>query len=336
MLIKIYDNVKNFLIKNKLIVFMVLFYFIMMIPMPYYIFAGGGTINVADRFEIDIENKTEGSFNLSYVSEIKGTVFTYLLSYIIPSWEKEPISKYKITEEESLEDLEKRDKLFLEYGNEVAVKTAYELANKDIRISNYYLNVIFIDELVKANIKVGDTVLKADDIVITDIDTYKDVVTNKEVGEYVKLELKRGEKIVVEEVLIQNIDDVKMTGLGMLRTFDYKVTPEIEFKFKKSETGSSGGLMLTLAIYNSLIKDDITNGLKIVGTGTIEENGAIGEIGGVKYKLMGAIKAKADVFLVPSGDNYEECIKVKKEKGYDIKIIEVTTIKEAIEKLSNL
>ena len=108
------------------------------------------------------------------------------------------------------------------------------------------------------------------------------------------------------------------------------------FKFKPSESGPSGGLTLSLAIYNRLVNEDITNGLKIVGTGTIDMNGNVGSIGGVKYKLMGAVKAKADVFLVPSGENYEECIKVQKEKGYDIKIIGVTTFDEALEKLKEL
>ena len=53
--------------------------------------------------------------------------------------------------------------------------------------------------------------------------------------------------------------------------------------------------MLTLAIYNSLVDKDITKGKKVVGTGTIEEDGSVGSIGGVKYKLNGAVRQKADV-----------------------------------------
>ena len=64
--------------------------------------------------------------------------------------------------------------------------------------------------------------------------------------------------------------------------------------------------------------------------------GNIGEIGGVKYKLMGAVKKKADIFIVPNGSNYDECIKLKKEKGYDIKIIGVDNFDEALEKLNKL
>ena len=92
------------------------------------------------------------------------------------------------------------------------------------------------------------------------------------------------------------------------------------------------GLITTLEIYNRLIKKDITKGLKIAGTGTIEEDGSIGEIGGVKYKILGAAKDKADIFIVPEG-NYKEAKQYIKDKKIKIKLIKVSTIKETIEKL---
>ena len=55
---------------------------------------------------------------------------------------------------------------------------------------------------------------------------------------------------------------------------------------------------------------------------------------GVKYKLKGAVKNKAKVFIVPSG-NYDEAIKIKKEKNYDIEIIEADNLHNVIEKLKN-
>ena len=87
--------------------------------------------------------------------------------------------------------------------------------------------------------------------------------------------------------------------------------------------------MTALVIFNKLISYDITKGYKIAGTGTIDEDGTVGEIDGVKYKLKGAVKDKADVFLVPSG-NYEEAIKLKEKNNYKIKIIEVKTFEDAI------
>ena len=78
----------------------------------------------------------------------------------------------------------------------------------------------------------------------------------------------------------------------------YDINREIKMDFSKSEGGPSGGFMMSLAIYSKLV-EDLTDGRKIVGTGTIDSNGNVGEIGGVKYKIMGAVKNKADVFFVP-------------------------------------
>ena len=62
----------------------------------------------------------------------------------------------------------------------------------------------------------------------------------------------------------------------------------------------------------------------------------IGSIGGVKFKLAGAVSKKADVFLVPAGENYKEAIKYKKKNNYDIKIIGVSNLEEAILELEKL
>ena len=50
---------------------------------------------------------------------------------------------------------------------------------------------------------------------------------------------------------------------------------------------------------------DITNGKKIAGTGTIEIDGSIGPVGGVKQKVIAAKRANAGLILVPTA-NYEE------------------------------
>ena len=61
----------------------------------------------------------------------------------------------------------------------------------------------------------------------------------------------------------------------------------------------------------------------------------IEEIGGIKYKLIGAAHNKVDIFLVPS-DNYEEAKKVMKEKKYKFKLVKVATLREAIDYLEGV
>ena len=91
--------------------------------------------------------------------------------------------------------------------------------------------------------------------------------------------------------------------------------------------------MLSLAIYDYLTNEDIARNRKIVGTGTIDSDGKVGSIGGVKYKLKGAVKNKADIFIVPDGENYEEVMKLVNENNYNIKIIKAITLDNVIEEL---
>ena len=94
------------------------------------------------------------------------------------------------------------------------------------------------------------------------------------------------------------------------------------------------GMKLELPALTDKDVEDITKGKTIVGTGTIDKNGNVGAIGGVEYKIKGAVKSKADLFIVPN-ENLDEALKVKKKYNYKIKIVGVDTFDEALNYLKN-
>ena len=335
---KIYENIKKFIIENeKELIFLLGFYVFMTYPLPYYVLVSGGTIDVSDRVEIVGEYEQEGSFNLAYVNELKGTFPTVMLSYVIPNWTLYEESDFGFDETEDMEDIDKRDYLSLIESQQNSVKVAYEAAGKDFKINNTNYYIYYVWDFVKeySNLKVGDKIISYDGILIEDIELYREYVQSKEIDEEIEIEYIRNNKTKKTKLKVLEDSDGKYTGIMVYKIYDYETNPEIEFSFKKSEGGSSGGLTLALAIYNKLTKEDITNGLKIVGTGTIEADGSVGAIGGVEYKLKGAIKDNADLFIVPSGDNYETAKKLVEKENYDIKLIEATTFEETLEKLRN-
>jgi len=120
----------------------------------------------------------------------------------------------------------------------------------------------------------------------------------------------------------------------MITNYEYELDPEIDINFKESEGGSSGGVMMAVSIYNAISEEDITKGLNIGGTGTIDMEGNVGEIDGVKYKIMGAVKNNLDIVFVAS-DNYEEAIETKKENNYNIEIVSIDTFDDVINYLNN-
>lgn len=90
--------------------------------------------------------------------------------------------------------------------------------------------------------------------------------------------------------------------------------------------------MLSLTIYDLITNKDIARNRVIAGTGTIDINGNVGEIGGVKYKIKGAVKDNADIFFVPK-DNYNEAKKIVDKNKYRIKLVKVETLKDAVDYL---
>lgn len=336
MIKKFFNDIVEFIKEEyKFIIFLLLSVILFLFPVNYYIIVGGDISNIDDRVIISDSYNSKGSFNISYVSELKGRLGPYLLSYIIPGWESESANDYKYVDEETIQDIEFRNRLDLVSTNGNAIKWAYKLANKEYRVIDTKVYVISVSDEYESNLKIGDRIVKFDDNEMKDVDSAR-----KYLGEISKDKIKvtviRKNKEIDIDTNVYTKDGKKIIGVYLQEVSEYETDPKVEVKFKSKESGPSAGLITTLSIYDKLTKGDLTKGLKIAGTGTIEVDGAIGEIGGVKYKLAGAVKNKADVFLVPNGDNYEECVKLKKNNKYKIKIIGVSTIEEAIEKLNNL
>lgn len=331
---KIYKNVKGYIQENyKFLIVLCVFLILFKVPVDCYIITGGGTFGADDRIEVSDGYDSDGDFRLAYVSELKGNIFTYLLSYIIPSFEREDVGDYQANSNESVEDIAFRSSLMLKNANNHAIKVAYSAANKKIVEKSRKHYIIYTLDGSNTDLSVGDEIISVDDKKINSLAELREYIATKAKGYTLKFKVKKNDKIYDRSATIYEENGVLYAGIGIDTFIKYEVSPEVKFKFKDSESGPSGGLITTLEIYNQLTKEDITRGRIIVGTGTIEADGSVGEIDGVKYKLDGAIKAKADIFLVPAGRNYEEAIKEKKKKNLKIKIYAVKTFDEALEKL---
>ncbi len=332
---KLYEKLKTFLQNNwkfllSLIIIIALFY----IELPYVIYAPGGTIDLKDRVDIKESNKELGSFSMAYVKMVKGNIPFLAASYLLNNWDV--VKKEEVTlENESVNDMIKRDQLYLQESLSNATIAAYTKAGKDIKIKKKVFNIIYIDEKSKTAVKLYDQLISVDGENIKSLEDYKNIVAEHEVGDILNLKVLRNNKEKDVTIKVFEENGTKLTGIAILTTYEFETNPKIKIKSKQSESGSSGGLMLTLSIYNKLTKEDLTHGKNIVGTGTIDEKGNVGEIGGIKYKLLGANKNKADIFLCPI-ENYKEAKKVVKENNLKIKLKAVKNLDEAINYLSNL
>ena len=318
---------KKFLQENfKQLLLIILLIIAVNIDLPYYIEAPGGTINLSKRIDKSY-NKKNGSLNMLYVTEYKGNMVTVPLSKIIKSWDLYEISNQQVSDE-SAEDIYIRNKVMLNNSIQNATLVAYNYAGKDIKIKNK--ENIVIATTKNNGIKIGDVILKIDDKEIEDIETIKEYLNTLDVGTNISILIKRNNH---EKSINITLDEDKLLGIMLVTNYEYDIPDDLDIAFKSGEGGSSGGLILTLGIYSKITGIDLLKGRNIAGTGTIDIEGNVGEIDGIKYKIAGAVKNKMDVVLV-SPYNYEEAKKVVKDNNYNIKIVKVNTFKEAVEYLT--
>ncbi len=330
MINKIYEKIKSFIKLNyKFLIIFTILLFMFYYEFPYIIYKSGGTINLEDRVIIDTEYTEEGSFSMSYVTAVKGTSVFILLSYILPDWDLIPLSD--ITGEgNDYEDVLEIGKEYLNDGIDNAIIAAFNESGRGIKIKDTINIVMYISEYANTDIEVGDRIISINDYKINSLDDAKEYVNTFNEGDTLKIKVINNDKEYERTAtLYLDSDNTLKMGVSFKTNYDYETEIPVTVKMKDNESGSSGGLMMSLAIYNALVEEDITRGLDIVGTGEINSDGTVEEIGGIKYKVLGASKKGADIFLCPE-ENYEEAIKIKEERNLDIEIVSVSCLKDAI------
>ncbi|MCX3063529.1 S16 family serine protease [Streptomyces beihaiensis] len=128
-------------------------------------------------------------------------------------------------------------------------------------------------------------------------------------------------------------DAATQAALGYLGKQSGKIEVDLQLG---NVGGPSAGLLFSLGIVDLLDGDgsggDLTGGRSIAGTGTIDDSGKVGPVGGVSLKVQAAHRDGATVFLVPRA----ECADAKASAPKSMRLIPVTTLKGAVTDLTHL
>ena len=305
MLNKIYAYIKeNLWFFISLIIILFLFNF----ELPYYVETPGGFISLNDRIKVDDNYKFEGDYGLAYVSMLKGTLPFLGISYLNKDWDI--VEKNKVMyEDENLNTMNERERYYLNEALANAKIVAYRYANKDVNIKDTKFFITYLNN-DNTELKLLDCIKEVNGISINSLEDIRNIINNTNQSSISLKVIRNNKEIDVNSSLIDK-DGVKFLGIIVTPNYELDINPNIDINMKNNESGSSGGLMLALGIYSKITNNDLTKGDKIIGTGTIDINGNVGEIGGVKYKLIGAVNNKAKVFLCPK-INYDEAINIAK------------------------
>ena len=332
MLNKLYVQTKTFIKENiKFLLILIVAFFVLTFELPYYIDTPGGLIDVSERLEVEDGYGINGSLNLAYISEFRATIPTLIVAYFNGDWEiikKDDV----VADNETIEENNYRNKILLEEANQNAIIVAFDKAGLDYEVTNRKVNIIYIYEEADTDLKIGDIITEINGVEINNKEEALNIIKESD-----ELSIK-----VINDGIEYNryankvdIGGEDLIGIMVSETKDVTPSKEVSINFKESESGPSGGFMMSLSIYDYLTSEDLTKGLKIVGTGTIDEFGNVGVIGGIEHKIKAAVKEDADIFFSPSA-NYAEALEVVTEENLDITLVEVSHIDDAIEYLNNL
>lgn len=96
--------------------------------------------------------------------------------------------------------------------------------------------------------------------------------------------------------------------------------------------GPSAGLMFSLGIVDKLTPKDLTGGSFVAGTGTIDDKGKVGAIGGIEMKTVAARDKGAKYFLTPA----DNCAAAAKDKPAGLTLIRTRTMDDAMGALKKI
>lgn len=120
-----------------------------------------------------------------------------------------------------------------------------------------------------------------------------------------------------------------LLGVGLMLSFDLPVDVKIQLN---DVGGPSAGMMFALGIIDKMSPGDLTGGQHIAGTGTIDADGNVGPIGGIRQKLYGARDAGATWFLAPAAN----CNEVVGHVPDGIRVFSTSTLQESLTVLQTI
>lgn len=211
-------------------------------------------------------------------------------------------------------------------------QSAQAAALTELGIDYQMTTTVTVAQVVKGTpadgtLKAGDVLETVNGQKVTSLAMLQQAIIANGIGQPVAFEITRdGTERPVQITPAINSDTKKpsigiYTGGSSTFTFPFRVTIQLQ-----DVGGPSAGMMLALGIYDKLTPGDLVNGKHIAGTGTIDPDGTVGAIGGIRQKLYGARDDGASWFLAPQSN----CNEVVGHVPSGIRVVAVKTLDDAV------
>lgn len=310
-----------------------------LVPMPYAIISPGPATDVLGSStgkdgtatpRIIIESAqtypTTGSLDFTTVSVRGGpgypvNVVDVLRAWVDPTREVLPVDEVfppQATKEQVAEENRAEMSVSQQEASAVALRALGYTLTQEVVISS-----VPAGSPSEGQLKAGDILVSVGGATASDADAIRAAVQRVTVGDAVDVVVTRdGAKVTAKPSTRQASDG--RTILGIVLTPTYKLPFPVKID-AGNVGGPSAGLMFSLGIYDKLTEGAMTGGAKIAGTGTIDDSGKVGPIGGIRQKVVGAQHAGATFFLAPEAN----CAELAGKVPEGITVVKVDTFDTA-------
>jgi len=193
------------------------------------------------------------------------------------------------------------------------------------------LSVVSLAEGAPAEglIEAGDLIETVNGETVADITALRAALTASGAGTPVTIGLSRDGTDQDVEVVPIDMDGSVVLGINVASTYQFPFDVNIQLD---KVGGPSAGMMFALGIIDKLTPGSIHGGADVAGTGTIDQSGTVGPIGGVRQKLFGAKEAGAEWFLAPTAN----CDEVTGHVPDGLTVLAVSTLDESLAALDTI
>lgn len=303
------------------------------IELPYLAFSAGPVSDAADSVVaegVDVYPPDGELLMLTVVSQ-DVNVFEALVAGIDPTIDLVPKAALRRAGE-SDEAYRNRVLQQMEDSNFRSIFVALDYLGFEMVPTEVVINEFVEGVPAESVLELGDTIIAVNGVPVAQVDDIRRVTEGMSVGDILEMTVDRGGVEVEVDVELAEREDEP--GVAMIGVVLGELTePPFPLSIQAGDVGGpSAGMMHALAIIDTLTEGELTKGHVIAGTGTIRVDGTVGNIGGIRQKVVGAEAAGATYILVPQG-NYDSALTAERST---IEIVPIATIDDAIEFLEKL
>jgi len=317
----------------------------MFIPVPYVMKSPGPVFNTIGKIK-DVElisisgtqtYPTEGELNMTTVSEYGGPqqgldMFQAIWGWISPDRTVVPRESV-YPEDETEQEQNARNAMSFSTSQSYAIAAAMDYLDQPVT-EKLVVTSVGVDAPAQDKLRAGDEILAVNGVQMTRPQQVVETVQSNPVGTALTFSLVRSDSkldVVVtsstrQDDPLTDQDEATIPYIGIGIDISYSANFEINFGVT-GVGGPSAGTMFAIAIIDKLTPGALTQGKIIAGTGTIDPDGNVGNIGGIQQKLIGARDAGAVLFLAPQGN----CVDVIGHIPDGMTVAAVETLEDAME-----